>query len=71
MVSTNKDAATAFNLLKSKKPGDNIRVRDESGQEIDVTLIRRGRRNARVKLITTGELLLIPLEDVLLTESEG
>jgi hypothetical protein len=66
MVSLGKDAAAAFALLKAKKPGEEIKVRDTHGNVLDSVLIRRGRQNARVKIKDTGELMLIPLVDIVI-----
>lgn len=65
MVSLGKDASKAFNYLKTKKPGEEIRVRDESGRERQVVYVRRGRQNARVRDKEDEILLLIPLEDII------
>jgi hypothetical protein len=70
MVSLSRDEAKAFNLLKRKKPGDPLKVIDDSGKPRDVVLVRRGRQNTRVKAIDNDELLLVPLGNILLTSEE-
>lgn len=63
-------AEKVFAYLKTKKPGDLIKVNDDRGNPHQVTLVRRGRQNVRIDS-TEREFLgrvLISLQDVILEE---
>jgi hypothetical protein len=55
--------AQVFDYLKKMNPGDSLSVMVD-GTKKDATLIRRGRQNARLRLVSTGELVLAPLSDI-------